>query len=738
MKKPQNLKKRATTFAGKVKERGRNYFTRNWKDTYTPVYWGMMAVLCLAVGGSAMALCSRPVLGFLLGAAVTFLLGNLGLGVLGWVLCLLRRVEGRHLICILVLLIVSGLLGVSGNLGNAAAEGFLFGVLFALALILFGKSLWAFFRNRVHTPTVVITGCISGCAFLAGCILLALTGFEDDYIEEYLALSGEVSETQGTEGFAEELLDGGYTVESLEYSPVKDVELTSETIDLSYCAANPGGLTGLWRDTVTGYDVEESPIAGKVWYPKELSGCPVLFFVHGNHGTLTESYQGYGYLGEYLASHGYVVVSVDENVLNLLSNENDARAILLLENIKKLQEYNREEGNPLYEKMDYDNIVIAGHSRGGEMVSTAYLFNGYDCYPENGVHKFYYNFHIRGVIAVSPTVNQYMPADHEVELENVNYLLLQGANDQDVNIFMGNTQYENVSFTEDKDYIKSSLYISGANHGQFNSLWGTYDLSAPIDRYLNVANFLEEEDQQQILKIFTKVFLDKVLKGDTGYESLLTDYSSYSSYLPKTVYIQQYQKSGSRILCDFEEDSDLLTASDETVSLDAEHMWVWREEMLYYSNEAAELERGNYALRLMWRDTVGASYVLRLQEPVSLEGSGISFDICDMDENAVEKGEYQRLLPQVVIYDSLGNRAEVSLEETAVIYPPLPVKLGKIQYLTDSREYKHQYQTVCVTAEQMVARCPELKLSEIEKIELAFPKEENGDVSIDNICLFRE
>lgn len=734
----QKVKKCVKGFLWKAKEKGRNYFNRNWKDTYTPVYWGTMAVLCLAVGSSAAALFSNPVLGFLSGAVVTFLLGNICLGILGWLIGLLRKVESRHLVCILVLLIVSGLLGISGNLGNAVIEGFLFGVLFALALILFGKSLWAFFRNRVHTPTIVITGCISGCVFLACCILLALTGFGDAYIEEYLALNGELSEAQETEGFAKELGDGTYTVESLEYSPVKDVELTSETIDLSFCAENPGGLMGLWRETITGYDVEESPVAGKVWYPKELSGCPVLFFVHGNHGTLTESYQGYAYLGEYLASHGYVVVSVDENVLNLLSNENDARAILLLENIKKLQEFNREEGNPLYEKMDYDNIVIAGHSRGGEMVSTAYLFNGYDCYPENGTHKFYYKFHIKGVIAVSPTVNQYMPADHEVELENVNYLLLQGANDQDVSIFMGNTQYENVIFTEGEDYIKSSLYISGANHGQFNSLWGTYDMSAPMDRYLNVANFMEEEEQQQILKIFTKVFLDKVLKGDNRYESLLTDYSRYGSYLPKTVYIQQYQKSGSRILCDFEEDSDLLTASDENVSLDAEHMWIWREEMLYYSNEMAEQERGNYALRLMWKDTIGASYVLRMQEPVSLEGSGISFDICDMDENAVEKGEYQRLLPQIVVYDSKGNQAEVSLEDAAVIYPPLPVKLGKIQYLTESNEYKHQYQTVCVTAEQMKAQCPELRLSEIEKIKLAFPEEENGNVSIDNICLMKE
>ncbi len=737
MEKFQKLKKDVQASLDKIREKGRNYFCRNWQDTYPPVYLALMAALCIVVGSFTKPLLPNPALGFIMGAVTAFLLGNIGLGILGWILRQFRKVESKHLLCILFLTLLSGMLGVSGNLGNAAGEGFLFGILLALSLILFGKSLWAFFRNKVHTPTIVITGCISGIVFLSGCILLAQTGFQDEYIEEYLSLHEKLSAAQAPEEFENELSFGSYTVESLEYSPEKEAEIKSETIDLSYCAENPGGLTGLWRSAVTGYDVEEAPIAGKVWYPSELDNCPVLFFVHGNHGTLTESYQGYAYLGEYLASHGYVVASVDENVLNLLSNENDARAILLLENIRKLQEFNAEEGNPLYGRMDYDNIVIAGHSRGGEMASTAYLFNGYDAYPENGNHRFRYNFHIKGVIAVAPSVNQYMPAGHEVELENVNYLLLQGANDQDINIFLGNTQYENISFTEDNDYIKSSLYIAGANHGQFNSLWGTYDMSAPLDRYLNVGNFISEEEQQEILKIYTKVFLDKVLKSEDTYESLLTDYSRYSAYLPETVYIQQYEKSGSRMLCDFEEDSDLETASDEEVSLSAEEVYLWREEMLYYSNEMAELNRGNYALRLMWKDTSDACYVLNMQEPVSLVDNKINFDICDMDEYAVEKEEYCCMIPQIVVSDSEGNQAVVSPQDT-VIYPPLPVKLGKTQYFLDSNEYKHQYQTISVTSEQLKEQCPKLELSQIKKIELTFPEDESGNVSIDNICLMKE
>ena len=59
----------------------------------------------------------------------------------------------------------------------------------------------------------------------------------------------------------------------------------------------------------------------------------MLFIAHGNHEITTESYLGYDYLGRYLASHGYVMVSVDQNACNMLTGENAGRAVLLLEHI---------------------------------------------------------------------------------------------------------------------------------------------------------------------------------------------------------------------------------------------------------------------------------------------------------------------------------------------------------------------------------------------------------------------
>lgn len=715
-----------------AKEKFSKYIERNWENTNRPVYIAAMVLVCLVAGISSAQLFPMTVLPFIVGAILAFVIVNLATWLLTWGIKLLLKNGISNLIYIALIFSAIISLCQDGGLGKGQTYNMIFGAIFALALLLFVKAVWAFFRNKVHSITVTVTGIVSAVVLVSGLWLLFGDGFKDDYVDAYLELN-ETSKPKVSPAFANESLPGEYTVASLEYSPTKDVELTTQTIDLSFCATNPDGLEGVWRDVVTGYDVSQAPVAGIVYYPEEKDDCPVLFIVHGNHSVLEDSYLGYDYLGEYLASHGYVVVSVDENVLNQLSGENDARAILLLENIKEVLTFDNEEGNPLYGKIDEEELAIAGHSRGGEIVATAYLFNDYAAYPENGMRSFNYHFSIQSVIAIAPTVDQYMPADHEVELTDVNYLLLQGANDQDVNVFMGNTQYENISFTGDEDNIKSSLYISGANHGQFNSRWGTYDLPSPVAEFLNVENLIPETEQQDILKIFTKVFLDQTILGKKTYSDLLTNYDKYQEYLPETVYVQQYQLSHAQILCDYEEDSDLRTATDEKASLSAHNMRLWTEEMARFSNESGK-KRKNYVLRLKWQDTFEASYDIHLNQELNINGKGISFDISDQHDAQVEEENYENSKPVIQVFDG-KTTASVDAADYVTIYPALPVKLGKTQYLTNDNEYKHQFQTVSIPAEAFKEANPEIDMSKISSIEIAFPYEDAGIVNIDNICI---
>ena len=94
-----------------------------------------------------------------------------------------------------------------------------------------------------------------------------------------------------------------------------------------------------------------------------------MLIVHGNHDMKDFSDPGYAYLGELMASRGFILASVDENFLNgNIRGENDARGWMLLQHLKAWRAFNDSAGSPFYHKVDMGNIALMGHSRGGEAV----------------------------------------------------------------------------------------------------------------------------------------------------------------------------------------------------------------------------------------------------------------------------------------------------------------------------------------------------------------------------------
>ena len=607
---------------------------------------------------------------------------------------------------------------------------FFLAVITIILLDFFGRSMWAIIKLRRRTITLVITLVITASGLGSIAALLTDEGFKDQYIEDYLAMRNEKeaddNQNKVDDAFADAIKRGNYETTSLEYGIGNSFDLQSTVYNISPFAQR-SSVSGWVMDQYIDYDLREAPITVKVWYPVIKQESPVLLIVHGNHNYTTESYLGYDYLGKYLASNGYVVVSVNENSCNELSNENDARAILLLENIKQVLKYNQDKTNPLYGKIDEENIAIAGHSRGGECVSTAYLFNEYDVYPDNGNIKLDYNFSIKSIIAIAPTADQYMPAQHEVSISDVNYLLIHGTNDQDVLSVMGNKLYKNTTFSGEGNYFKSVLYVAGANHGQFNSEWGRYDVGFPNHFFLNVKNLISTQEQKEILKIFTKIFLDVTLKGDETNKELFSNYLAYEKYLPETVYQQMYQDSSLEYVSNFEEDSDLTTATMEGAKISTSHTRIWEEIKTTSGNGTNE----NYALRLKWRGTDQAT--VKFEIPAyEMTGKNLQFDIADMNEENLSNDK-QLIDGTVRITDSLGNVANVKISDCTFVYPTLPVQLYKIDFLSDMYEYKHQMQTVCVTTEQFLSDNSNIDTDSITSVEIIFDEMESGHVKIDNV-----
>lgn len=660
---------------------------------------------------------------------VLFILGTLAILELVLFLArwILRRTLGHGLGWLMSLLTLYYAL--ARTVRRGAGEGwtwrvYFFAAVVAAALWLLTASFWSLLRHHRIRPTVLLSFLLGGAATAVIAVFLFTDGFDDHYIQRYLALAPQPPSTLAA--LEPSLGTGPYDVETIDYGP--EEELEAGTVSLTrYMHRDTDELSGKYVDTYLDYSLSQVPLRGRVWYPAGGENCPVLFIAHGNHEITTESYLGYAYLGKYLASHGYVVVSVDQNACNMLSGENDGRAVLLLENIGLLLGYNEEAGNPLEGVLDPDNIAIAGHSRGGEMVATAYLFNGYDNYPENGSVDFDYHYSIRSIIAIAPTVDQYRPADHSVELEDVNYLLLHGACDRDVSNFQGMAQYEHISYTGQGDYLKTALYIAGANHGQFNSLWGAYDQRGPFSSLLNVESLLSEEDQQEIAKVFIKVFLDVTLLGDDSCRSLLTDRDTCAGQLPETVYVQCYETSSFVPIADFEEDSDLTTLTMDGVVAEATGVTLWTEEQI---NIDGETDQGTHALRLRWAGQ--GKYTLTLPG-LDMTDSALVFDLCDMDSYSVERGNLSLLDGTVAITDATGHTASARISDFAAVFPILPVRTDKLDFLFDTCTYKKAFATVSIPAGDFVGEGETVNLKEVTEITFTF--DGSGEAAVDNIGL---
>ena len=597
---------------------------------------------------------------------------------------------------------------------------FLFASIIVSAVWLLAVSAWSLTKHGWRWGAGSCAG-ISALTCAALLLFFTADGFADDTMEYYLALTE--NERFSNASLEPSLGMGPYSVSVLDYGPGEEFE--GGTVDLSDFMARSENMMGAYVDAYLDYDVSEVPLRGRVWYPSNGENCPVLFLAHGNHEITTPSYLGYAYLGEYLASHGYVVVSVDQNACNMLAGENDARAVLLLEHIGLLLAYHSDQEHPLYGVPDPDNIALAGHSRGGEMVATAYLFNGYSCYPENAVIRFNYRYKIKSLIAISPTVNQYKPADHSVSIENVNYLLLHGASDRDVTQFMGMSQYENISFTDQGNYIKTALYIAGANHGQFNSLWGKYDRSGTDAAMLNTENLLSEQDQQMIACLFVKVFLDVTLLGDESCSSLLTDWEHYSAQLPHTVYVQCHEESGFRVIADFEEDSELATATMAGTRISVDGVNWWTEELMAFAGRSSY---DTHALHLRWSKE--ATLTFRVPG-LNMTDTALSFDICDLNINAVKEGDYALLDAVITLVDAGGNTVSAQIRDHAIVYPILSVKTDKLDFLFDTPTEKAAFATVSIPVDEFEAEEGEIDFRNIVVIRIAF--REGGEIALDNI-----
>jgi dienelactone hydrolase len=529
-----------------------------------------------------------------------------------------------------------------------------------------------------------------------------------------------------------------------------DPSWRTEPIDLADLV-EVGGITRAIRDAVLGHGLDAVPRNAVVWHPADGEGpFPLVLVMHGNANLFLPSELGYAYLGEHLASRGYVVASIDASAFNGLpvvgglSGENDARALLLLAHLDLWRGWHAE-GREVARDVDLGRIALVGHSRGGEAAAHAAALDALGRLPEDataplaervgGPHG------IDAVIAIAPSDRQYSPGDRGSTLDGVDYLVLQGGYDADVASFVGERQYERTELAPGG--LKAAVYLHHANHGQFNTEWGRFDVDPPFGMLLRTGAIMPAEAQRRAGAALITAFLEATLAGEPAYREVFRDPRS-APWLPATAYVTRVDEGGAVVLAGFDEDVDPTTGSHPGTTITGEGLAVWREgDPRFRSGTRRE---GN-AVTLGWRNDEGSTPSYRLALPEALAalapggvGAALRIDVA-RGAGALGGGSEPvrgALDVSVVVEDSVGRQASVPLSRSIGVPPDLPSVIARLPTLQQARYDPPRYplyQSVQLPLAWFVEAEPELDLADARSLAFVFDRVPEGSVVVRQIAL---
>jgi dienelactone hydrolase len=676
-------------------------------------------------------------------------------------------------------------------------------VLFILVLgSVFGAAYWVsrktgFRKLTIPRKVVFVIGVTIG---LAGICTAAFyyfkRGLPMDVVENAAKINAsQIPHIRGGSPASE----GGFAVKTLTYGSGTDkrrtdfgnnVAIKTSSVDGTAFLDNWKKWGGKLRTLYWGFDDKSLPINARVWYPDGEGPFPLVLVVHGNHFMTDYSDPGYDYLGELLASRGFIMASVDQNFINGhwinlfggLENENDARGWLLLEHVKAWHQWNTDTTNPFFGKVDTGRIALIGHSRGGEAVAHAAMFNSLDNYPDDASVPLNYHFKIKSIIAIAPSDGQYQSGETLTRVKDINYFVLHGAQDGDVTTFMGSMQFERIDFTGKDYYFKSGLYIHGANHGQFNSSWGDNDNNTSFPGLFNKHDMMPEREQQQIAKVYISAFLETTLLEKKEFLPLFTDARHGRNWLPETIYLNQFEDANTRYLATYGEDFDVGSGTMETVALQGKNLSVWREQEIklkngkkgsrgvylgwHYNMEKADTSKGEKPSDC-YPESVLASYSIQFKPDIlSLDTSmALVFSMAESKEDSnpkasgkwVVKQDKDKVKDKVKVKDEVkekkrdkketskpidftikctdakGLTVQFPLSNFSALQRALEVRIWKLDYLKGNKGHDNVFQKFIFPLSALQTLNPDFSVKDMVEVRFFFDQLQNGVVVLDNV-----
>lgn len=526
-------------------------------------------------------------------------------------------------------------------------------------------------RRRAGTALVIAAAAV----LVAGASLAWWPGDATGVVRADPAFDGQLVATE----LDDPGLPGAFAVEQLSYGSGsdarrpefgRDADLITTSVDGSRrLAPLPPGADAA-RTWFWGFDTDQLPIQGLAWLPVGDGPYPLVLIVHGNHAMGDFSERGYAYLGEHLASRGYVVASIDEDFLNgswagdYLGNEQLVRAWLLLLHLDTWRGWTSPDG-PLAGRVDLDRVALIGHSRGGEAASVAAMLARSTNPPPNGLSPWPTGLDVDAVVSIAPSDGQY--AGGSLALDGVDFLTLQGGWDADARAWSGIRQYART--TPDADGFAAAMWVYRANHGQFNTVWGAADFGPFSPAILDLAPLLGAEEQRDVARTAIGAFLAASLRDEDGYRGLFRRPMVGRAWLPDDIVIVRSKDGAGTELTERGPDHPLDGLTVEVTDGEARTTLV--------PLRALQSDQGIRATRLSWTAGTGAA-AWSIAGQAGLAGPGepaSALRIALADGRTTE--EATGPLPISVRVEAGDASVAIPLATFGALPPPLPVQLAK-------------------------------------------------------------
>lgn len=538
--------------------------------------------------------------------------------------------------------------------------------------------------------------------------------------------------------------DGPFTVNAYSYQPQTSGASDPLRTDVSMYFNTP--------DESVSDNMDKVPLRGVGYYPAGAGPFPLVLVVHGNHTPGHPSHEGYDYLCRLLAEHGFIAVSIDENFLNgRVSGEMDARAVVILRHLQLWRRWNRNRQHTFYGKVDFNRIGLCGHSRGGEAVTAAYLFNKTLHNATDYYHNF--GFKIKAVCALSPVDGQVGTGydGTPIRIDDADYLVLHGSHDGDVFTFEGQKTYDR-AFPEAASArgFKALVWVYGANHNYWNTVWASFGNDASrVDSSLQQ---IGEAQQQAIARVYVSAFFQLALLNHEYAKALKTLFTgdiSFTTLPARVTLVHQYSDRRRFDLNHYEEDHDPRTGSypgvtNSTLRLnplkdrDISGTWSW--DTCTLSNPYFCWNQTS-AVIVGWR-TASAGYVIHLPPTIdrltdtypylTLRLGQVHENPSSLNQAGQDKDLSIQLEVKASAYSGLTQALNVS-SLAKLPYPvPTDLNLGKCRQKDVT---KSVMKTIRIPLQRFITHVREAGLPNIVSIKFRFDQSFTGLMVMDDIQL---